>query len=147
MFKRILVGVDPTHEEEGPAALKEALRLLNEGGEIIVLTVVAYPEEPPFFPVLREPDSRAPQEEAERALNVLIRKAVPRGLNVRPLVITGRAGPGLLEVAEENGAELIVLVEHGHIWPLRRDTVQYVCVHTPVPVLVLPVPGKADSAS
>lgn len=137
MYRKILVGIDPTHEEEGPRALKQALRVLDTDGQVIMFTVVSPPEQP-FYPVIREIDLEGAKVDAERVLEVMIRKQAPRGINVVPMVAVGKAGRTLLQAAETSGADLIVLTEHGHLWPLRRDTVQYVCEHSECPVLVLP---------
>ncbi len=143
MYRKILVGIDPTHEEEGPRALKEALRVLDTDGQVIMFTVVSPPEQP-FYPVIREIDLDGAKADAERALEVMIRKEAPRGIDVVSIVAVGKAARSLLQTAEGSGADLIVLTEHGHLWPLRRDTVQYVCQHAACPVLVLPTPADED---
>lgn len=139
MFRHVLVGVDPTHEDEAAGSIREALRQLEEGGELALLAGVNRPGGPGFFPVVADDhELEEIRKHASRELEVLIRKHVPRGIRTHSLVRTGGPGEVLIKASVEMGAGLIVLVEHGHRWPLSRDTVQYVVSHADCPVLVVP---------
>lgn len=143
MFKKVVVGVDPTHEEEAAGAIHQALRLLEEGGQLFLVTAVDHPGGPGFFPViLDDTEVQDLGQEAERQQKVLVRKHVPIGIDVDGRVGQGAAGRVIVNEGSDLGADLLVVVEHGHHWPLVRDTVNHVVAHARCPVLV--VPREAD---
>lgn len=147
MYKRIIVGADPTHTEESPTALAVAAAHLEPGGELVVVTIVRAGDAD-FFPHIPEEPPGAMEERARTGLEEMIERELPHGISVRSRILHGLAGPALVETAREEGAELIVLTAHegGGLLSLHPDTLQHVCSHAPCPILVLPPAGGAGAA-
>ncbi|MCH8542445.1 MAG: universal stress protein [Alcanivorax sp.] len=143
MYASILVGVDPTHDEESQAALQSALRLLADNGRLTLITVLPDQTGISFFPALSEGDPDTQLDQAQHALALLIRRLVPAGIDVRPIAAAGAPAPAIVDSAHELGSDLIVLTSHDHRWPLRRDTIQQIIQSANCPVLVLPGPEEA----
>jgi nucleotide-binding universal stress UspA family protein len=141
MYRQVLVGVDPTHEDEAAGSIREALRLLDEGGVLHLMTVVHQKGGMPAYPAMPDKDEvEELRKKAERDLDVLTRKHVPTGISVQNHVELGTPGRTIVDSIKDIGVGLVVLVEHGRYWPLARDTVEYVTGHASVPVLVMPTP-------
>jgi nucleotide-binding universal stress UspA family protein len=139
MFRSILVGVYPEHDDEADACIRMALRLLEEGGNLVLVSVIDRPEGPTFFPALEdEEEVKSAVQHLERALTVLVRKQVPLGIDVDSIVRVGQPGKRLVAESGERQSDLVIVFEHEHLWPLSRDTVNYVLSHAGCPVLVLP---------
>lgn len=144
MYRHILVGVDPSHDDEAAVSIREALRLLEEGGSLHLMTVVHQQGGVPVYPAIPDKDEVGElRKKAERELEVMTRKHVPGGIDVQTHVKVGSPGRTIVNAIKDLGAGLVVLVEHGHYWPLARDTVEYVTGHASVPVLVMPAPDAS----
>lgn len=143
MFSKILVATDPAHGDETAHALTVALRLLDEGGEIILFAVVG-PRGTDFFPHVPETTPDAEDASVRDKLDVLARKYLPHEVTRRILIGHGNTpGEAIVQTAEEERAGLTVLVSHGvgGRWPWPRHTVEYVSVNAPCAALVLRQPS------
>ena len=142
MFAKILVATDPAHGDETALALETALRLLDDGGDILLMAVVS-PKGTEFFPHVPEEQPDAADEALRGKLDVLARKHLPHAVERRILLCHGNSpGEAIVEIAEEQRAGLIVLISHGAggRWPWPRHTVEYVSVNAPCAALVLRQP-------
>ena len=107
MYSKILVPIALDHSEDNSAAMKVANKLLADDGKIIMMTVI---EAVPLYvsqqlPVALIEDNK---KEAEASL-----KAEAGGAkNVKTVVVTGHAANTILEYAEEQGVDCIVMASH-----------------------------------
>lgn len=108
MYRKILVPVLLDHEPNITAALAAARVLLDKDGEITLLHVM---EEVPGFIAAQIPSGtiEANRKEATAALAGLARAA---GGNVRSAVVSGHASRSILDFAEDNGTDCIVITSH-----------------------------------
>ena len=105
MYKNILVPIAIGHGDTTQEALKVARHLLSDGGTITALNVV---EAIPAYVLAELPDGIVAQGRAE-ARAALEEEAGP---GVQPVVVTGHAGLTIVEFAEENGTDCIVVASH-----------------------------------
>lgn len=109
MYKSILVAIDLSHGERGEAMIAKAAQLLDEGGELILLSVI---EEPPSYIAAELPTNIFAKklEEAEEKLAAIART---NKVDARPLVQTGRnAAAAILDTAEDNKCDLVMIASH-----------------------------------
>ncbi|WP_435139059.1 universal stress protein [Pseudopelagicola sp. nBUS_19] len=107
MYKKILVPVASDHDPKTENAIAVARLLADKGEKITVLTVV---ESVPDFIV-----SHLPEGQMERN-----RRAIADGLaedfagadDINIAVITGHAGRSIVEYAEDQGIDCIVMNSH-----------------------------------
>ena len=109
MYKHIIVAVDLSHGAAGKALLERALKLVDDAGTICVLNVL---EEVPTYIAAELPrdlnDRRAAEAKVE--LGLLLPKDAPAKLVSE--VRTGAPSAQILQCAEDNGADLIMLASH-----------------------------------
>lgn len=140
MYTHILIAVDPDTATSYSEALPQAVELARaHGATLHVLTVV--PDfgsswVAGFFPADFEKKALA---QAEKALQKLISSHVPADLPHQLVVAHGRIYKEVCRVAEEVGADLIVMASHK---PTAQDRLiapnaQQVLQHTPVSVLIV----------
>ncbi|MGH9825395.1 MAG: universal stress protein, partial [Blastocatellia bacterium] len=103
--------------ESSLEGLKYAVDLAGQFGSKLCLVHVI-PVIPPLPPnpnfVFEVPEyARALESEADRKLEELAEKQIPKGLNTKVLVGHGDAGPEIVRIAEEEAADLIVIATHG----------------------------------
>lgn len=107
MYKNILVPIALDHERDTKSALELAHKLLDEGGKITALHVLehvaGYTQQylPPDQLVKR-------RSEAEARLA----KEVTDQEQVEPVLITGHSGRSIVDYAESNGVDCIVIASH-----------------------------------
>lgn len=142
-WRRILVPLD--FSLASLRALHEAVALAKEiGAQILLLHVV----EPNPFPtgmdggVLTMPDNVVASH-AKDHLPRVAKRFVPKSIRISSLVSHGRAASVIVDVAEKNNVDLIVLSTHGHTGLerlLMGSTAEQVVRHTKCPVFVVRKP-------
>ena len=139
-WRRILVPLD--FSLTSLRALPVAVQLAKQcGARLLLLNVV----EPSPYPTGMEgvtlivPDSELAQY-AGTELPRIARRFVPKSVRVTPLIDHGRAANAIVDTAEEQGVDLIVLSTHGHTGLdrlLLGSTAEHVVRHAKCPVLVV----------
>lgn len=107
MYRKILVPVALEHGADHKAALDIARRLMAKGGEMVILNVV---EEMPSYIEQYLPKGQTETNVAEARSQLQAEIGDAKGISVA--VITGHAGNGITEFAQENGIDLIVIASH-----------------------------------
>ena len=105
MYRNILVPIALGHGETTQQALKVARHLAEDNGSITALHVT---EALPSYILAELPKGVAERGHAD-ALAALEAEA---GEGARPIVVTGHAALTILEFAEENGIDCIVIASH-----------------------------------
>ncbi len=140
--RRILVPIDVT--EHHPQALAMATTLAaSRGAEILVLSVADDRFPYPDILSFQEPHEGYYKMFRERALEILrsASASAPEGVAIRPVVSRGRPAKVILEIAEEEGVDLIVMTSHGgHALEhaILGSVTDRVLRLSTVPVLVVP---------
>ncbi|WP_114965368.1 universal stress protein [Alkalilacustris brevis] len=108
MYKRIIVAVDISHGKLGKELLDKALKLLDDGGEIRLLHVL---EEIPTYVAAEMPQDLNERREAESRVEL---KAIAHGVegNIQVELRRGAASGQILQCAEDNEADLIMIASH-----------------------------------
>lgn len=107
MYKNILVPIALDHERDVAAALGAAKALASEGATVTAITVV---EAVPAYILAEVPEG---QLEAGKAAALEALKAeIGPGSKVRPVVVTGHPARSILDYAEENKTDCIVIASH-----------------------------------
>ncbi|PVH29723.1 universal stress protein [Pararhodobacter oceanensis] len=108
MYSHIIVAVDLSHGDAGKALLAKAAQMLQPGGTARLLNVL---EDVPSYVAAELPrdlnDRR--QAEAKVELALLVDKV---DFTVETEVRTGAAASQILQCAEDNGADLIMIASH-----------------------------------
>jgi universal stress protein F len=107
MYNKILVPVALEHKADIGKAMKVANKLLAEGGEITMLTVI---ETVPLYVSQQLPVAIIEDNKAEAKAHLDAEAAGAK--NVKTAVIKGHAATTILEYADEKGMECIVLASH-----------------------------------
>ncbi len=149
MFRRILVPLDGSRRAE--EALPVAARLARASQGSLLLVRIATIE-PTFYwsgfgPALIDEVLEGAQEEARQYLQrILATTPELQGLTAEVIVRTGVIAEALLEIAQEEHADLVVLCSHGYSglkrWALGSVASRMVR-HATMPVLVLREHGPA----
>lgn len=136
MFRKILVGVD--FSEHSKATLKYAIRLAEKlSADITVIHTYTLPLvnfETGYIPPIEDI-----QKEAESEMKALLNQFV--GFKMNTIIKMGFAAEVILETAQEQGFDLIILgiVGHGFIKEhLIGSTAYQVSRESKVPVLIIP---------
>lgn len=156
MFQRILVPLDGSEYAE--SALPVAARIAQASqGTVVLLHVLSGPRELlPYILPMMEPSTLTADVDAASAYLAAVAEG-PDLANVTTVmaVRSGLVGSTILEVAEEQHADLVVLAERAHTGLARwtsADVVSHLEHHGAAPVLaltgtqVLPVSGHAAHA-
>jgi len=107
MYKNILVPIALDHERDTGAAMDIAHRLLAEGGKITALYVSE--ALPSYVSQYMSED----QVENRYGEDVAALKAEIGGVkDVHPVVVTGHSGRSIVEYAEDNGCDCIIIASH-----------------------------------
>ncbi|AGA05952.1 universal stress protein [Sinorhizobium meliloti] len=138
MYKKIIVPIAMDQLEHGESVLGIAEKLIDEGGEIILLNVVedlnAYAQGYMIvdFPLEMIEESR---KHAVKTLEALKTK---HGINGRVEIRTGGAAGSINAFAEEENADLVIIASHrpGLIDYFIGSTASRVVSHCPCAVLV-----------
>lgn len=106
MYKTILVPVDLAHPELGAEMLAMARTITGPKARIVLLNVL---EAVPGYVVAQLPEGLldGQKKKARKELNKLA-----EGKNSEAMVRSGHASTTILDVAEELGADLIVIASH-----------------------------------
>ena len=92
MYKKIIVPVEIGGIEKGEKIFRKAAKLLDNGGEIILLNVV----------------EDAMKEGRDRLNELVAKTGIPATVEVR----NGPPANGILAAAESHGADLIMIASH-----------------------------------
>lgn len=107
MYKNILIPMALENAGNDGTAMKIARRLLDEGGNVTALHVI---EAIPAYAVVNLPDN---YQEARRAEAMTSMKAELGGdTDVNPVVVIGHAGRTILDYADRQGCDCIILASH-----------------------------------
>jgi universal stress protein F len=108
MYKTIIVAVDISHGELGKSLLERALQLVDTGGQIRLLHVL---EEIPAYIAAEMPRDLTDRRQAEARVEL---KSIVQGMNAKAEieVRTGAASGQILQCAEDNEADLIMIASH-----------------------------------
>jgi nucleotide-binding universal stress UspA family protein len=135
MYKTVLVPVALDHRDGATRALAVARALQDAGGRLILLHVV---EEIPGYAKTYLPEGTLAkaETEAKAALRALLSES---GATGEPLVVSGHASSTILDIAEREGVDLIVMASHrpGLSDYLLGSTAARVVRHAPSSVHVL----------
>mgnify|MGYP001312251348 CR=1 FL=1 len=108
MYRKIIVPVDMGQLERGEKILAKAKTLLDEGGQIVLVNIV---ETVPSYVSIELPvdfiDVSA--QDAEAKLEALDRKLSARA---KRIVQVGAPARTILDIAESEGADLIIIASH-----------------------------------
>lgn len=107
MYKNILVPVAADHGPNSGKAMEAARLLLSEGGKITALTVV---EAIPGYVAQYLPEGQMERTAVEVATS--LKAEVGGAKDVQTAVVSGHAGPTILDFAARNGADCIVIASH-----------------------------------
>jgi nucleotide-binding universal stress UspA family protein len=152
MFQTVLVPLDGSEQAE--QALPLASRIIrHSGGTLLLLRVIDTANDVRMFPA--ELSALAPdgtmEPDLRDATTYLARIAtVPemRGLKLSLGIVSGKAASGILDVTQEQQADLIVMRSHGSTGAKRwimGSVAQKVARHSPVPVLIVRENGHIPS--
>lgn len=108
MYSHILVAVSPDLDHPTEPSMTVAARLLKTDGIVTFLTVV---EDIPSFAEAYIPESTLKDSETHAAgrVNALTESAA---FACKTAVTHGKAGPAILDYAEDNGADCIIIASH-----------------------------------
>ena len=148
MFQRILVPLDGSERAE--RALPVAARIAQTtGGSLLLLRVVGIPPEYRTYlygayvaqtPVFVQEIVDAERARAEEYLAVAAQSEFLMGIPTETRVEQGAVAATVLDTAQEQKTDLIIMCSHGDTglkrWMLG-SVAQKVARHSPVPVLVL----------
>jgi nucleotide-binding universal stress UspA family protein len=149
MYTMILVPLDGSELSE--CALEHVKKVASLGGssEVILLRVVepisaneaaAWAQSGYTITDVQNKNKASAQEYLSQAAEQLINQ----GISARSEVIEGRATESILDYAEKNKVELIVMSTHGRSGISRwtfGSVADRVVRHSPIPVLVISPPG------
>ncbi|MDJ0627450.1 MAG: universal stress protein [Rhodobacter sp.] len=107
MYKNILVPIALEHERDTGSAMDIAHRLLAEGGKITALHVM---EAIPGYATQYLPEGHMESRHTE--MQAALKAELGGVKDVKPVVITGHAGRSIVEFAEDNDIDCIVIASH-----------------------------------
>lgn len=108
MFKKIIVAVDMAQVEKGMKILKRAEALADEGGEIVLVSVV---EDIPGYLAIDVP-GHIIEKNRQTALETLDRLRGEVKVKTRAEIRTGQAASNILAAADDHAADLILVASH-----------------------------------
>lgn len=107
MYNHILITVALDHESLVPSKLALARRLLAEGGKITVLTVLeAIPGYAAEFVTVKS------ENHLSQIVDGKLREVIGDQSDVSTAVTTGKPGVAIVEYAQDNGVDMIVVGSH-----------------------------------
>jgi universal stress protein F len=108
MYNTILVPIEPSLKRSGINATKIAKKLINNGGDIILVSVLEH------IPTYVEVQLPKPVQDNVRKQALAELKNIARengfGLNVE--IMSGHAANSILSAAETHSADLIIIASH-----------------------------------
>lgn len=108
MFKNILIPVDLGDISRAKDNLKRASELINDGGKITLINVV---EDIPTYVEFDLPENYAAKHlvtAQDHLENMVKNEGIKAGFDV----LRGKPGPAILDYAEENDVDLIIMASH-----------------------------------
>lgn len=149
--KRILIPVDVAEFRRRAFRLGVHLASLNDA-EVILLTVVDDRFPYPDIFSFHVPNEDYYKHIRERAYDILKRviAEAPEDARIRPMVSRGNPAKVIVEVAEREGAELIIMTSHtsrGLEHMILGSVADKVLRSTPCPVLVIPIRDGLGASS
>jgi nucleotide-binding universal stress UspA family protein len=151
-----LVGATDFSIAGFPAVVTAGELAAHFGAELLLVHVLAPPPMPPMVPPERMatlPSSteidkyeRDSERQSRQDLERLVAEKLPPGLACRTVVLVGAAAEAIVNVAEQEAADLIVIATHGRTgWRrLAFGSVAEKVIRTATrPVLVVPSPIQA----
>ncbi len=108
MYKTILVPIDMAHVAEGKKIIDVAVEHASEGAKIILLNVV---EEVPSWAAINLPADLI-DKNLSSSRDELKAIATASGLKMEVEVRSGHSYNTILDVAEDKGADLIIVASH-----------------------------------
>ncbi|MBB3392621.1 nucleotide-binding universal stress UspA family protein [Rhizobium sp. BK275] len=108
MYKKIIVPVEIGGIEKGEKILRKAAKLLDNGGEIILLNVI---EDIPTYVAVELPGNivEDAMKEGRDRLNELVAKT---GIQATVEVRNGPPANSIIAAAESHGADLVMVASH-----------------------------------
>jgi len=135
MYKTIIVPIDLGHVEHGKPTIDVAKSLADKGAKIVLVNVV---EGVPAHVTSVLPDDAHEKiiEHAESELKTLAKLA---GADVEAVIREGHPPSAIITLAEEKGADLIIVASHRPDWHdyLLGSTAARVVRHAQCSVLVV----------
>jgi len=138
MFNKILVAVDgsPASEKALAAAVDLAARYK---AEITAISVASFPE---VVSTIGEADElrRSAEARYRQIGEAAVEYARSRGVLLRSVVVRGHAADAIVRYAETEGADLLVVGQHGHSRIARfflGSTTDRVSEHCPCTVMIV----------
>ncbi len=109
MYKNIMVPIDLDMAEKGKVMLDKVKELTDEGGKVTVMYVV---EDVPGLITAELPDELVPKA-AQSARSNLVHMVKAAGLTADVQIRSGRPHHAIVSLADETGADLILIASHG----------------------------------
>lgn len=110
MYKSIIVAVDLAHAEQGKGLLTRALQLLDDGGAVRLVHVL---EEVPTYVAAELPRDIGEKRKAEAMVELKqMAQDTDTGALVTSEVRSGAPSGQILQCAEDNGADLVMIASH-----------------------------------
>ncbi|MCB1362062.1 MAG: universal stress protein [Rhodobacter sp.] len=106
MYKHIIVAVDLSHGDAGKALIEKAQALVDAGGVIRLLHVL---EDVPSYIAAELPRDLNDRRQAEAKVELGV---MAEGANLVNEIRTGAAASQILQCAEDNDADLIMIASH-----------------------------------
>ncbi len=149
MYSKILVPLDGSELSE--CSLEHIKPAATGGGtaEVILLRVVEPPNSGEVSAwsqagyTVTDVQNRI-KKDARDYVSRAAEKLVNQGISARSEMIEGRAAETILDYAEKNGVDLIIISTHGRSGISRwafGSVADRVVRHSPIPVLVISAPG------
>jgi nucleotide-binding universal stress UspA family protein len=134
MYKNIIVPIDLDMAEKGKVMLDKVKKLTDEGGKVTVMYVV---EDVPGLITAELPDELVPKA-AHSARSNLVDMVKAAGLTADVQIRSGRPHHAIVSLADEIGADLILIASHGPVLQdyLLGSTAASVVRHAKCSVLV-----------
>ena len=134
MYNTILVPVDPSHKHSGVNAIKIAKKLINDSGDILLVSVL---ENVPTYVEVQLPTGIR-DNARKQALAELKSIAKENGIGSKVQIRSGQAANSILEAAETHNADLIIIASHrpGLSDYFLGSTAARIVRHAQCPVLV-----------
>ncbi len=108
MFSNILIPVDLADIARAKDNLKRAAQLLDDKGKITLINVV---EDIPTYVEFDLPENYAAKhlvQAQDHLENMVKNEGIKAGFDI----LRGKPGPAILDFAEENGVDLIIMASH-----------------------------------
>ncbi|HPD91956.1 MAG: universal stress protein [Rhodobacter sp.] len=106
MYKHIIVAVDLSHGDAGKALIDKAKALVDAGGVIRLLHVL---EDVPSYIAAELPRDLNDRRQAEAKVELGV---MAEGADLVNEIRTGAPASQILQCAEDNGADLIMIASH-----------------------------------